>query len=245
MSGVYHARPHARFYGHAIGIIVLDCVQPYIPGDVGNASTFRYPVLFEPVEGLTTVAAKSGDAALERSVVAAAKRLQARGVKAISSNCGFLHQFQQTVSDAVDIPVLMSSLQQVPMVMSGLPSTAEVAVVTADSQMLTEEVLRMAVGDVYPRVRIAGLENCPEFRNAIRNQGGVLDAGRLQEEVVEIAASLLERHRAIRAVVLECALLPPYACAVHRRCALPVFDFVTMIDWLYRGTHPTRYAGLY
>ena len=242
---IYHARPDARFYGHAIGIIVLDCVQPNIPGDVANASTYRYPVLFEPVDGLTTIAAKSGDPALEQAVVEAACRLEARGVKAISSNCGFLHRYQEAIARAVRIPVLMSALQQLPMVLAGLSKDAEVGVITADAGMLGEALLQLAVGDRTDRLRVTGLQDSPEFRRAMRNQTGALDAARLEHEVAEAAAALVATHPAIQAIVLECAVFPPYSRAVSQRCALPVFDFITMLDWLFAGTHPREYTGFY
>ena len=39
--------------GHSIGILVLEIDCLYIPGDVGNAGTFSYPVLYKPVPGCT------------------------------------------------------------------------------------------------------------------------------------------------------------------------------------------------
>ena len=44
---------NADSYGHAVGILLLDYRGPFIPGDVGNATTYRYPVLFKVVKGLT------------------------------------------------------------------------------------------------------------------------------------------------------------------------------------------------
>ena len=38
-------------YGEAVGILTLDTVFPRIPGDVGNATTFDFPVRFAVVRG--------------------------------------------------------------------------------------------------------------------------------------------------------------------------------------------------
>ena len=38
-------------YGEAIGILTLDTVFPRVPGDVGNATTFDFPVRFRVVTG--------------------------------------------------------------------------------------------------------------------------------------------------------------------------------------------------
>jgi hypothetical protein len=47
------------------------------------------------------------------------------------------------------------------------------------------------------------------------------------------------------AIVLECSMLPPYARAVQEATGLPVFDFVTMINYFYEGTHRQTYHGYY
>ena len=241
----YTARPEARSYGHAIGIIVLDCVQPNIPGDVANASTYRYPVLFESAPGLTPTAAKTGDATLRPAAVEAARRLAGRGVKAITSNCGFLLLAQEEVASAVEVPVMMSSLMQAPMMCAALPPGHAVGVVTADSRLMTDELASKAAGPYADRLRVTGMESSAEFQRAFLEEGGILDSDRLEEEVVEITRELIGSHPEIGAVLLECALLPPYSHRVQQATGLPVCDFVTLTDWLFASTHQQRYAGHY
>ena len=70
----------ADTYGHAIGILLLDYRGPFIPGDVGNASTYQYPILYKLVEGLTFDLVLSGDPKAEAMIVDAAKDLERFGV---------------------------------------------------------------------------------------------------------------------------------------------------------------------
>ncbi|WP_227935304.1 hypothetical protein [Alkalihalobacillus deserti] len=51
---IYHARKGQVFYGHTIGILMLDSFVPLIPGDVGNATTYPYPVLYRTLKHITT-----------------------------------------------------------------------------------------------------------------------------------------------------------------------------------------------
>lgn len=39
------------WYGESIGILILDASYPCIPGNVGNANTFDFPVRYEKIEG--------------------------------------------------------------------------------------------------------------------------------------------------------------------------------------------------
>jgi hypothetical protein len=39
--------------------------------------------------------------------------------------------------------------------------------------------------------------------------------------------------------------MPPYAKAIQDATGLPTFDFVTLIDYFYAGTHRRAYAGAY
>lgn len=240
---VYHANPDARFYGHVVGIICLDCVQPNIPGDVANASSYNYPVLFRAVEGLTAQAAKSGDPAVRDSVVEAVIALEKAGVKSISSNCGFLQHFQDDVAAAVSVPVIMSSLAQGPLICAGLSRSKSIGILTADYELLTTDVLEMAGFTDPGRYTVAGMQDAPEFRRAMRNQSGALDSDALEAELVQAAQSLIQDSPNTGALLLECAVFTPYRAAVHDAVGIPCFDFLTAIDWLVSSTTPRRSFG--
>ncbi|MGE5202501.1 MAG: aspartate/glutamate racemase family protein, partial [Acidobacteriota bacterium] len=80
---------------------------------------------------------------------------------------------------------------------------------------------------------------------AVLDEKGSIDATLIEEEVVGVVRQTKEERPDLGAVLLECSMLPPYARAVQEAVDLPVFDFVTMIDFLYSGTHRKRYDGFY
>jgi hypothetical protein len=47
----------------------------------------------------------------------------------------------------------------------------------------------------------------------------------------------------VGAILLECSDLPPYAWAIQRASALPVFDFITLIRWVYISLTQQPYFG--
>jgi len=242
---VYRARRGARNYGLAVGILQLDCSLPFIPGDVDNAGTYPYPVLYKVVPGLSTLACLRGAPELETAVVEAAKELEKQGVRAISSDCGFMLQFQKAVREAVKIPVCMSSMLQLPLIAASLAPSRPIAVITADSTNLTKAFLDRAGVMVPNPVIIRGLEDQPEFKGAVLEEKGSIDAALVEAEVVSVTKQIREAHPDLGAVLFECSMLPPYARAVQDAVGLPVFDFVTMINWLQAGTHQRRYEGFY
>lgn len=242
---IYRTRRGARNYGFAVGILQLDCSLPFIPGDVDNATTYRYPVLYKVVPGLSTAACLRGAPDLAAAAVAAAKELEVQGVHAISSDCGFMLQFQEAVREAVRIPVSMSSLVQLPLIASSLAASRPIAVVTADSANLTPDFLARAGISVPNQLIIRGLQDRPEFKTAVFDEKGSIDAELVEGEVVALCRQIKDEHRSLGAILLECSMLPPYAKAVQDAVGLPVFDFVTMIDYLYAATHRQKYEGSY
>jgi hypothetical protein len=239
----YHVRD-ADTYGHAIGILLLDYRGPFIPGDVGNATTYDYPVLFKLVNGLTLDRVLDGDKSCEAEIVEAARELERFGVRGISSDCGFLIQYQAAVQAAVRVPVFMSSLLQIPF-LSRLVGGRPVGCITATAERLSPQWLALA--GVGPEVNLVlrGMENEPHFKEAILDECGWLDSDQIESETVGAALEMQREHPDLATIVLECSLLPPYAHAIQRATGLPTFDFVTLIDYLYAGTHRVTYAGSY
>lgn len=243
---IYRTRRGARNYGFAVGILQLDCSLPFIPGDVDNASTYRYPVIYRAIPGLSTASCLRGAPEMTEAVVAAARDFETQGVRVISSDCGFMLQFQSAVREAVRIPVALSPLLQLPVIAASVAATRPIAIVTADSGNLTVDFLARA-GLPIPAnpLVIRGLQDQPEFRSAVFDEKGTLDAARVEAEVVAVAQDIAREHPGLGAILLECSMLPPYASAVQQATGVPVFDFVTMIDQFHKATHQVPYQGFY
>jgi hypothetical protein len=235
----------ADTYGHAVGILLLDYRGPFIPGDVGNATTYDYPVLFKLVKGLTLDRVLAGDPKAEADIVEAAQELERFGVRGISSDCGFLVQYQRAVANAVKVPVFMSSLLQIPFLAMMFEPGRPVGCLTATRKSLGNRVLELAGIKSDINVVIHGMEDYEHFKWAVLEEGGELDSDLIEEEVVTAARKLVEEHPRMGAMVLECSLMPPYADAVQKATGLPVFDFVTMINYFYEGSHRRPYHGYY
>jgi hypothetical protein len=213
----------------AIGILVMDARIKRIPGDVGNPATFPFPVLCRTVAGATLQRLiTERDPSLLEPFIAAGWELVREGVKALTTTCGFMILFQEELAREFPVPVCTSSLLQLPFIERTLRPQDRIGILTADAGNLTPEHLRRAGGDLS-RLTVCGLENGSFFREAIFSGSGRLDAGNVEAEVVAQARRMTTADPAIRAVLLECANLPPYAAAVQRAVGLPVYDFVTMI----------------
>ncbi len=235
----------ADTYGHAIGILLLDYRGPFIPGDVGNATSYGYPVLYKLVKGLTFERVKAGDQDVIDDIIEAARELERFGVRGITSDCGFLVKYQAAVSRSVQVPVCMSSLMQIPFLSQMFDPSRPIGCLTAARRSLGNQVLEMAGVKSEINVVVHGMEDYEHFKWAILEEGGELDSDLIEQEVVTEACKMQEMHPDLGAIVLECSLMPPYSSAVQKATGLPVFDFVTMIDYVYQGTHQKPYQGYY
>ena len=113
----------------------------------------------------------------------------------------------------------------------------------ANSASLDESVLQ-AVGATDPnRLCIKGLEKEKHFVSAIIDENGLLDFERIEAEVVTTAKEMINEEPAVGAILLECSVLPPYAWAVQEAVNLPVFDYITMINFVYSAVVKKSYTG--
>lgn len=230
-------------YGEAVGIIMLDTVFPRIPGDVGNASTFPFPVRFKVVKGASPHrVVKEADPALLQPFIEAAQELEEEGVKAITTSCGFLAMFHQEMKDAVKIPVFSSSLLQVHMANAVINKDQKVGIITARAQSLTDKHFKgVGIQDI-PKV-IVGMEEAKEFTGVFIDLKQSIDVDKAREEMVTAARKLISKHPEVGALVMECTNMPPFARAVQEAVNLPIFDVVTMINYAYSAVVRHEYRG--
>jgi hypothetical protein len=65
----------------------------------------------------------------------------------------------------------------------------------------------------------------------------------VEAEVIATGRHIVSRDDAVRAFLLECSLLPPYAAALQEIVQLPVFDYITMINHVFSAVIQRPYGG--
>ena len=241
---IYLARKGQTIYGQSIGILMLDTkFTPLIPGDVGNACTFDFPATYEVVEGLTVERATSKDFTAMDILVGAADKLVRGGVKAVCSNCGYLGFFQQELASRLDVPVFMSSLLQLPFISAMIGQGRKVGILCAREATFDQSLLEgIGIDPALPMV-VRGMDQWEHFYHGIMIDSGKLDAARIEAEMVAAARKMVEEDPSIGAILLECADMPPYSRAVQQAVSLPIFDFVTMINYVFSAIVQQRFEG--
>jgi len=113
---------------------------------------------------------------------------------------------------------------------------------TAQGQNLTERHFQ-AAGIDASTVVVLGMEETENFYGAFITETGVLDTDIAREEIVGQAKKLVSSDPSIKAILLECSNMPPYAYAVQEAVGLPVFDFNTMINYVFSTLEQRPYQG--
>jgi Asp/Glu/hydantoin racemase len=229
-------------YGYAIGVLMLDTVFPRIPGDIGNAGTFPFPVLYHRVrQAFPSRVIREADPALLDGFIEGARALEAAGVLAVTTGCGFLSMFQRQLAEAVRVPVFTSALLMVPMVARMLGPDRAVGILTVDSGALgPRHLAEMGITEEVP-VAVAGLEKGHAFTPVLLDNELELDVEAARREHVEAARDLIERHPEVGAIVLECTNMPPYAAAIRQATGLPVFDITSLMRLVHAALVPPGY----
>jgi Asp/Glu/hydantoin racemase len=236
------ARGGKSIYGAPLGILMLEARFPRIPGDMGNGTTWPFPVLFRVVRGATPErVVLQGARGLLPDFIAAAQDLVDLGAEAITTNCGFLSLFQTELAAAVGVPVATSSLMQVPWVQAMLPPGRRVGVITVSKKSLTPAHLQAA--GVPLDTPVVGTEGGREFfRVLITAAKNDLDVALAEQDIIEAGRALVAAHPEVGAIVLECTNMPPYAAALAEAVGLPVYDIHSMISYFHAGLRPKRFS---
>ena len=232
------ARGGKAVYGAPLGILMLEARFPRIPGDMGNAATWPFPVLYRVVRGASPEkVVLHGARGLLPAFTEAAQDLVHLGAEAITTNCGFLSLFQGELASAVSVPVATSALMQVRWVQAMLPPGKQVGVITVSGATLTAAHLESAGAPAD--TPFAGTENGREFfRVLIKAEKEDMDVTAARQDILDAGRELVTRHPGVGAIVLECTNMPPYSAALQQAFGLPVYDIYTMISWFHAGLRP-------
>lgn len=214
----------------SIGMICLDTRFSKPPGHIRHPATFDFPVRYEIIPG-SSVDEIINNPAPEwiAPFVEAAKKLEREGCGAIGASCGFFALYQQTLAGAVNIPVLTSSLMQIPFIRQFMTPGRKIGVLTASRRRLTAAHFRAVGAENAPMV-IRGMEDYPEFYDVIlTGKREDFDARKLKDEILHSVKALLHSDSHLGALLLECTDISPYVAAIRGITDLPVFDAVTLL----------------
>ena len=236
-------------YGPTVGILQLPANIPMLPGDVGNPTTFDFPVLYELIEEIDPfwVLADKPHPVVMKKVIAACKRLTMQGVTTIIGNCGFFANYQPEVAESLDVGVTYfnGSLMQLPMILTSVGANKKVGVLTASKKLLMPSPALKYSGvsdEDMKRIVVYGNEDGKEMLK-VTGETGRFNPKKLEKELVNLAKKMVKEHPDVGAIVLECTEFPPYAHAIQDAVRLNIWDFVTMTKFMHAGAMQKPYTG--
>jgi hypothetical protein len=173
-------------YGMTIGLVQMHVNLAMIPGNMGNATTFDFPILFRLIiaNDVADVMAEEPTKNFTDAIVEAAQWLELQGVRAIMGNCGFFGSYQNTVKALINVPFFSSSLMMLPMMVHSMPGSKKIGVITANGPNLIKtqavENCGLSLQDKENRIVIMGCEGGEEFSSAIMANTGVYNPAKVE-----------------------------------------------------------------
>ena len=245
------AKGGRSIYGEAIGICLLDCKYPLIPGNAGNASTYDFPVRIKVIKGLKDnpfppIRDTSGNYTEDvKKFINTLKELEEEGVRAIVASCGFFSLLQEVAVTEVKIPVFTSPLMLIPLITRLIRPGKTIGILTAVAERLTREYLEPGGVDDSIPLAIAGMDHSVEFNDVIMTDKKLeLNIERLRNDVLTVTEDLMRCNPNIGAIVIECSDLPPFAADIQDVAEVPVFDYIGFINMIYHSVVQKRYTGI-
>lgn len=232
--------------GVALGIILFGQAGYALPpGSVENATTFNFPVYYKAIEAASVerVVSPKLDPDVLEQLIDAGKEMERQGCRAIIGACGYFANYLPDVTQVLNVPCFFSSIMQIPIILRSLKPDQKVGIICADGSVLSAApVLKNCGVDDLSTVIIAGTEVLPEMQKILKGVGHYNPA-KLEQGIVELAKQMINENPDVGAFLLECTLFPTHARAVQEAVRLPVFDFSTLIDWVYSAVVRRSFAG--
>jgi len=236
----------------AIGIMRIDYTYPPAMGDAAHPNSYYYRTHHATVQGLTFEDVQKGApltpaqaAAMEKAV----RELEATpNMMGIAGDCGFLVNYQaHAVTLSQKCPVFISAMLQCSLLANIFGPQAKVLVLTANGPELERvmsnllPLVHVAAKDIG-RFVVAGCEKLPGFEAVALAQK--VDVDKVQPHMVAMVKDIVAQQPEIRAVLLECTELPPYADAIRDATGLVVMDVITLVDYFHSAVSEDPYFGI-
>jgi aspartate/glutamate racemase len=230
-------------FGFPVGVLTISTRHALLPGNVQNAQSFPLPVLYEEVAVSDPHELMRGEAVLSQPIICAAQKLTTRGVRAIVGACGSFAYYQKAVADAVDVPVFLSIMTQVPFIQQALGTRKKLCIICAAEFSMNARVFEEC--HITDTSNLVFRQMCghPEFDRMLQ-AADPMDPATLRDEVVAVCTDALRQESGIAAFLLQCSDLPPFACDIQEATGLPVFDMTLLIRWLQSASCYLPYAGM-
>ena len=223
------------FYGQDIGILMLDTVFPRVPGDMGNARTFDFPVRYKVVRNIFEgqKLPRNADQLLLGAFTKAAKELEQEGCRAITTPCGFLAGFQKELAEAVNIPVFTTTLSLVPMVASMIGSKKSIGIFTERKEFMTDFLFEKAGwSEKNYNICVSDLKEDSAFNKLIIYDSIDGDLSAIDDEVKEMTLAHMEQYPDTGAIILECQNLAPFGRIIQQYSGVPVFGMNQLVEFI-------------
>ncbi|OCF32494.1 hypothetical protein I316_05922 [Kwoniella heveanensis BCC8398] len=236
-----------------LGVLQLKTSFPRPPGDVGNVASWGdIPVVIRVVEEATgdlVVGNTWGQDLVDAFVREGKKLVEEEGVVAFVTTCGFLatmHPFLVNRLPYIGTTPLLQVTWLQQSFFPGEDCKDSVGVITFKKSALT--VKHLTSVNAHPETPVYGLpeDTDPEkgIFKAVLESRIPYDYDGMEKEVVNAALELTRNHPKVKAIVLECTNIPPFAHSIEKATGLRVYDVLTLGRWLYQGATPRDFRGL-
>jgi len=222
-------------------------------GDAAHPNSYYYKTPHAVIKGLSFEDAQAGKPltdAQRAAMQAAIAELEGLGVTGIAGDCGFLVNYQREATRmSTKVPCFISAMLQAPLLPSLFGAADDVfLVLTANGPALLPAMPKIlsechvAAAD-QPRFVVRGCEDVPGFGDAVA-QAKKVDVDKVRPHVVKLVEDFRAANPGLRAVLLECTELPPYADAIRHATNLLVLDAITLVDFFHSAVSENPYFGI-
>ena len=153
--------------------------------------------------------------------------------------------FQEKARRLTPRPIMLSALSQLPSVTAAYAEHEQIAIFTANEKSLQpmHDLIKKwcAVNTDEDRYVIVGCEDVPGFEAVAA--GEKVDVAKVEPGMVAKALQVKKEHPTLRAFLLECSEMPPYADAIRAATGLPVYDAITGVDFMVSGRRDNARFG--